>query len=68
MAGFFAAVVKAPVTGIVLILEMTANFNHLGSLVLVSLSAFVCSELMNSRPVYSVLLERILRAKKKDSE
>jgi H+/Cl- antiporter ClcA len=29
MAGFFAAVVKAPVTGIVLILEMTANFNHL---------------------------------------
>jgi H+/Cl- antiporter ClcA len=65
MAGFFAAVVKAPVTGIVLILEMTANFNHLGSLVLVSLSAFVCSELINSRPVYSVLLDRILKAQKK---
>jgi H+/Cl- antiporter ClcA len=65
MAGFFAAVVKAPVTGIVLILEMTANFNHLGSLVLVSLSAFVCSELINSRPVYSVLLERILKGQKK---
>jgi H+/Cl- antiporter ClcA len=64
MAGFFAAVVKAPVTGIVLILEMSANFNHLGTLVLVSLSAFVSAELMNSRPVYSVLLERILRAKK----
>jgi H+/Cl- antiporter ClcA len=62
MAAFFAAVVKAPVTGIVLILEMSGNFNHLGSLVLVSLSAFVTSDLIASRPVYAVLLERILNS------
>ncbi|MDR0643498.1 MAG: ClC family H(+)/Cl(-) exchange transporter [Treponema sp.] len=63
MAAFFSAVVKSPVTGIVLILEMSGNFNHLGSLVLVSLSAFVTSDIIASRPVYSVLLERLLARK-----
>lgn len=61
MTAFFSAVVKAPVTGVVLILEMSGNFNHLGSLVLVSLFAFVTSDIIVSRPVYSVLLERLLR-------
>ncbi|MDR0663079.1 MAG: ClC family H(+)/Cl(-) exchange transporter [Spirochaetaceae bacterium] len=60
MAAMFSAVIKAPVTGIVLVLEMTANYNHLASLVLVSLCAFVTAELISSRPVYDVLLTRIL--------
>jgi H+/Cl- antiporter ClcA len=63
MSAFFAAVVKAPVTGIVLIMEMSGSFNHMVSLVLVSLSAFVTTDIIASRPVYSVLLERILRTK-----
>ncbi|MDR2070180.1 MAG: ClC family H(+)/Cl(-) exchange transporter, partial [Treponema sp.] len=62
MAAFFTGAVKAPVTAVVLILEMTGRFNHLGGLVLVSFSAFIASELMGSRPVYAVLLERILRS------
>jgi H+/Cl- antiporter ClcA len=61
MAAFFAGVVKAPVTGIILILEMSGNFNHLGNLVLASLSAFVAAELIGSRPVYTVLLERMMK-------
>ncbi|MDR0685007.1 MAG: ClC family H(+)/Cl(-) exchange transporter [Spirochaetaceae bacterium] len=60
MAAMFSAVVKAPVTGIVLVLEMTANYNHLASLVLVSLCSFVTAELISSRPVYDVLLTRLL--------
>jgi H+/Cl- antiporter ClcA len=60
MAAFFTGVVKAPITGIVLILEMSANFNHLGNLVLVCLCALITSELIASRPVYIVLLERLL--------
>jgi H+/Cl- antiporter ClcA len=64
MAAFFTAVVKAPVTGIVLILEMSGSFNHMTSLVLVCLSAFVTADVITSRPVYSVLLERILRNKR----
>ncbi|MDR2632873.1 MAG: ClC family H(+)/Cl(-) exchange transporter [Treponema sp.] len=60
MAAFFTAVVKAPITGIVLILEMSANFNHLGNLVLVCLCALISADLLASRPVYVVLLERLL--------
>jgi H+/Cl- antiporter ClcA len=60
MAGFFTSVVCAPLTGIVLILEMSANFNHLGNLVLVSLTSFITVQILVSRPVYTVLLERML--------
>ncbi|MDR1788688.1 MAG: ClC family H(+)/Cl(-) exchange transporter [Treponema sp.] len=59
MAAFFAAVVRAPVCGIVLILEMSGSFTHLASLVLASLSAFITAELIRSKPVYMVLLERM---------
>jgi H+/Cl- antiporter ClcA len=55
MAAFFSAVIKAPVTGVILILEMSGNFDHLGSLVLVCISAFVTAELIASQPVYAVL-------------
>ncbi|MFP3040857.1 ClC family H(+)/Cl(-) exchange transporter [Treponema primitia] len=68
MAAFFAAVVKAPVTGIVLILEMSGSFNHMVSLVLVALSAFVTTDVIASRPVYAVLLERILQNKKRQPD
>jgi H+/Cl- antiporter ClcA len=63
MSAFFTGVVKAPVTGMILILEMSGSLNHLGSLVLVCLTAFVTTEVITSRPVYAVLLERMLRGK-----
>lgn len=62
MAAFFTGAVGAPVTGIVLILEMSGNFNHLSGLVLVCLSAFVTTLIINSRPVYEVLLARFLKS------
>jgi H+/Cl- antiporter ClcA len=72
MAAFFTGAVNAPVTGVVLILEMSGSFVHLVSLVLVCLSAFVTSALMASRPVYEVLLERFVeqgrREKRHDAE
>jgi H+/Cl- antiporter ClcA len=66
MAAFFSGVVKAPVTGVILILEMSGNFNHLWGLVLVSLCAFVTADLIASRPIYTVLLERMLPPKSPD--
>ncbi|MDR1324567.1 MAG: ClC family H(+)/Cl(-) exchange transporter [Treponema sp.] len=60
MAAFFTGVVKAPITAMVLILEMSGNFSNMGNLVLVCLSAFVMSEIIMSRPLFSVLLERML--------
>ncbi|MBQ0004930.1 MAG: ClC family H(+)/Cl(-) exchange transporter [Clostridiales bacterium] len=67
MAGFFTAIVKAPTTGIILITEMTADFSSLLALVIVSLMAFIVSDLCGADPVYEQLLEKRLRAEGKDT-
>lgn len=61
MAGYFAAVVKAPITGIVLIMEMTGSFTHLLSLSVVVIIAYITSEALKNQPIYEVLLERLLK-------
>lgn len=58
MAAFFAAVVKAPITGSVLILELTGQFGHLFWLIIVSGTAFLVADLCGSEPIFSALLER----------
>ena len=58
MAAFFAAVVKAPVTGSILILELTGQFSHLFGLIVVSGAAFMISDLCGGEPIFSALLER----------
>lgn len=60
MAALFTAIVKAPITGSILITEMTGSFGHLISLITISMTAYVVSELANSAPVYEELLDRIL--------
>ena len=60
MAGYFAAIVRAPVTGVVLITEMTGDFTTLLPLVLTSLIAYLVAELLGTKPIYTQLLERIL--------
>lgn len=64
MAAYFAAVVKSPVTGSVLIMEMTGSFQHMLALLIVSLSAYAVSDLTGGRPVYAELLGRLLRKNK----
>ena len=58
MAGYFAAIVHAPVTGVVLITEMTGDFRSLLGLVMVSLIAFVISERLGMEPIYTQLMNR----------
>ncbi|WP_035795856.1 H(+)/Cl(-) exchange transporter ClcA [Clostridium akagii] len=60
MAGYFAAIVKAPITGCILITEMTGSFSHLLSVGLVCLIAYMVVDVLNSKPIYEVLLERFL--------
>lgn len=60
MAGYFTAIVKAPITGAVLITEMTGSFSHLLSLSIVCIIAYVVSDALGSKPIYEALLERIL--------
>lgn len=61
MAGYFTAIVRAPLTGIILIFEMTGSLSQLATLTLVSGTAFVVAELMRSEPIYESLLTRILK-------
>ena len=60
MAAYFSAVVKSPVTGAILIMEMTGSFDHMLSLMLVSMTAFLVAEWAGSEPVYDMLLNRSL--------
>lgn len=64
MAGYFTAIVKAPITGIILITEMTGSFSHLLSVSVVSMTAYVVSNILNSKPIYELLLERMLNKDK----
>lgn len=67
MAAYFSSVVKSPVTGSILILEMTGSFQHMLALLVVSLTAYVISDLTGGRPVYDELLDRALGKSKKNS-
>ena len=63
MAGFFAATVRAPITGIILIFEMTGSLEYMISITLVSIVAYVVAYLCGSKPIYESLLENILETK-----
>lgn len=60
MAGHFASIVKAPITAILLISEMTGSLNHLLSLAVVVIISQLTSDILNSAPIYESLLSRIL--------
>ena len=60
MAGYFSAIVRAPITGIILISEMTGTFSNLLSLAMVSLIAYMVADLLKSPPLYEALTERLV--------
>ena len=50
MAGYFAAIVRAPLTGIILIFEMTGSLSQMLSLSIVSVTAYITATLLHSSP------------------
>jgi hypothetical protein len=60
MAAYFTAIVKAPITGSILITEMTGSFEHLPALITVSMTAYIVADLLKSKPIYDELLDRVL--------
>ena len=60
MAAFFAASVRAPITGTILVMEMTGSFEHLFPLVIASISAYLAAEVCKTEPIYDRLLQRSL--------
>lgn len=61
MAAYLTAVIKAPITGSILLTEMAGSFSHLLATLTVSMTAYLVSDLLKTRPIYEVLLERIMR-------
>jgi CIC family chloride channel protein len=61
MAAFFAGVVQAPVTGIVLVTEMTAAFTTLLPMLAACFAAMLTANLMRSPPIYDSLRQRLVR-------
>jgi CIC family chloride channel protein len=63
MAAYFSAIVRAPLTAIVLMVEMTGNYSLVLPLLLACLTAYGIADLLGDRPVYEALLQRdLLRA------
>ena len=62
MAAFFSASVRAPITGTVLICEMTGSFYHLMILGMASAIAYIVAQLCGSQPIYEALLLRSLNS------
>ncbi len=59
MAAFFGAVVRAPVTGIVLVIEMTATTSVAVPMLAATAAAVLAAELLRSPPIYDSLRERM---------
>ncbi len=60
MAAYFSAIVRAPLTGIVLVVEMTGNYSLVLPLLAACLTAYGVADFLRDRPVYEALLERDL--------
>jgi CIC family chloride channel protein len=58
MAAFFTGVVRAPVTGIILIIEMTASFTMLLPMLGACFAAMLVPTLLGDPPIYDSLRER----------
>ena len=63
MGALFAATVRAPLTGTVLVLEMTDNYSLILPMIITCLGATLVAQWLGGRPIYSQLLERTLRIK-----
>lgn len=60
MAGYFTAIVRAPLTGIVLLVEMTGTLSQLLPLIVTSAVAYIVAEELGNKPIYETLLEGML--------
>jgi CIC family chloride channel protein len=63
MAAFFTAVVRAPITGIVLAIEMTSSFTMLLPMLSACFAAIAVPTLLRDAPIYDSLRQRLFRSK-----
>jgi chloride channel protein, CIC family len=64
MGALFTATVRAPITGVALAIEITANYEQILPLLLTCAAATIVAELLGGQPIYAVLLKRTLERTK----
>lgn len=61
MGALFSAAVRAPVTGIVLVVEMTQNYSLILPLMVSCLTSTIIMQMAGDEPIYTQLLRRTLK-------
>ncbi len=61
MGALFAASVRAPLTGIVVVFELTGNPDMILPMIATCITASVVAQTLGGHPIYQVLLDRTLR-------
>jgi uncharacterized transporter YbjL len=62
MAGFFASIVRAPITAVVLVFELTGNMKNLLPVAVVALISYATANLLGVKPFYEHLTEKLIFA------
>ncbi len=65
MGGLFAAAVRAPITGVVLVVEMTQNYLLILPLMITCITATIVMQIAKNKPIYAQLLRRSLQMESK---
>ena len=68
MGALLAASVRAPLTGIVLVLEMTHNYQLILPMIITCLGATLLAQFLGGKPLYSTILQRTLAKQKAEQE
>jgi Chloride channel protein EriC len=68
MGGLFAATVRAPLTGIVLVMEMSDNYQLILPMIITCLGATLIAQALGGMPLYTSILEKILLRNKLQSD
>lgn len=67
MGALFAASVRAPLTGIVLVLEMTDNYQLILPMIITCLGATLLAQFLGGKPLYSAILTRTLQKQEREN-
>lgn len=61
MGALFAACIRSPITGVVLVVEMTQNYSLILPLMITCIASTTIVQLERNKPIYTQLLDRTLR-------
>jgi CIC family chloride channel protein len=61
MGALFAASVRSPITGVVLVVEMTQNYSLILPMMITCITSTTIVQLAGNQPIYTQLLERTLK-------